>query len=127
MEVEPNCGFEPKIASSALQSVDLVEGVLENDLVSYKSDSNYLRVKRTTNLDLFEQVVSLKLAIESPPYSAVIDTLVMINYESAGPMFDFYLQDGEVDPLKCSEEDKTWSFDLPEVVGSDQQTISMTF
>ena len=41
-------------------------------------------------------------------------------------MCNFYLMDGEVDSLKCTEEDRSWSFVLPEVVGSDKKTITIS-
>lgn len=69
----------------------MVLGVKANDLVSYEPDSNTLVVKRTTNLDLFEQIATFDITIESPSFTDAISTLVVIRYESAGPTFDLYL------------------------------------
>ena len=98
-----------------------------DDFLVYEASSHTLIAKPQFDLSMFGKSISGTL-IGSPVDSVEIYIAqISISYVSDGPQF-VELTDSQkitIQPITCSNADADWSFDLPQVVAAEQQSIGI--
>ena len=94
--------------------------------MSVDSEKGTFTLHKTSNLVLYQKTVFFELFVKSPGQPD-FSTMISVNYESNGPVFELEFGSLQTQPLTCSPKDEGWSFSLPPLLAESQQNVELSF
>ena len=99
----PKCGPSPKITSHTLSAIEAPEGIDIKSLIEFSENDSTIVIKRTENLKLLKETVSVRLDFVTE-YDFQLQLNLNLEYATEGPRFEVIDGQKKVpDPITCSK------------------------